>query len=91
MCGDGSEALFVQDVQTGRIFFACPACGIGWAEPPVAGQVDSIDPIRKLAPRGIRIPSLELIKAVGLEHLIARQVEDTWLELLADHGLEAAE
>jgi hypothetical protein len=46
--------------------------------------VDSIDPIRKLAPRGIRIASLEIIKAAGMEHLIARTVEDTWMRLFTE-------
>ena len=81
VCGEMSEAFLVQDIKSKRIFFACPACGIGWSKPPQIGHVDTIDPISVFAPTGIVFPTQEAIRLAGLEELVVKQLDDSWRSL----------
>src|SRR4051794_34276225 len=66
VCSGAGAAVFVIAADTARIFFACPACGCAWAQPPIAHVVDTIDPPSLFAPTGFRLASYVDIFEAGL-------------------------
>jgi hypothetical protein len=77
-----SEVLFAKNATSNVIFFLCPACGIAWEKPPQLFVVDSIDPVKRFAPKGILFPTKNDISSAGLETLIRKELSDTgWLSL----------
>jgi hypothetical protein len=71
VCGGAGAAVVVAPVGAGDVFFACPACGCAWSEPPVPYVVDTIDPPIVFAPQGFRLASLDEVRRAGLEHRIS--------------------
>src|SRR5688572_22963992 len=85
VCYTSGAALFVQDADSGRIFFFCPSCGSAWAKPPTPFEVQSIDPPMKFAPHGMKLPTKGEIVAAGLKHLIKTVYDDdVWLSDILD-------
>ncbi len=88
VCSIAGDALFVQDRQSGRMFFLCPACGCAWLTPPRPHEVETVDPPEQFAPAGITVPSKAEIIAQGWEAAITREMEDDeWLDSLEDYFL----
>ncbi len=86
VCAGAGAAIVVAPMGAGDIFFACPACGCAWREPPVPYVVDTIDPPAAFAPQGFRLASLDEIQRAGLGHRVSR--EHTAATLCAfDEGL----
>ena len=73
MCADSGDAMFVRALGTGRVFFACPLCGIAWVTPPQPCVVDTIDEPTVFAPGGYTVAGEDEIKAAGLWHLVRIQ------------------
>ena len=70
VCADFGDAIFVRALDTGRVFFACPACGIACATPPQPCVVDTIDEPTLFAPNGFTVAADHQIRAAGLWHLV---------------------
>ena len=82
VCGEMSEVLFAKNATSNAIFFLCPACGIAWEKPPELFVVNSIDPVKKFAPKGILFPTKDDITSAGLEIFIRKELIDTgWFSL----------
>jgi hypothetical protein len=75
VCGGAGAAVFMKSVCDGRIFFACPACGCAWADPPRPHYVETADPPEKFAPAGFTFARSEDIRSAELEGLIKGDVD----------------
>src|SRR5689334_6075174 len=74
VCASGGFAIFVKDLESRRIFLACPECGCAWSKPPEASVVDTIDAPSAFAPRGFCLATRDEIASAGLADLIKRDV-----------------
>ena len=89
ICAGGGAAVVVAPIPAGDLFFACPACGCAWSEPPVAHVVDTIDPATSFAPQGFRLASREEIERAGLTHLIVAEYSgDSMCTFDGDEGFK---
>ena len=71
VCPGFGAAVAVASVETGHLFFACPACGCAWIQPPT-GSVDSIDRPTHFAPAGFRLAVRRDFENANLLSLIVR-------------------
>lgn len=74
VCADSGAAIFVKAEEAGAIFWACPACGCAWAEPPAANTVDSISPPTMFASSGFRVATWQDIGRAGLLGKVERSL-----------------
>jgi len=92
VCAGAGAAVVVTPIPSGNLFFACPARGCAWSEPPVAHVVDTIDRAAFFAPQGFRLASCEEIERAGLLHLlVAEYSEDVMCTFGGDGGFKPYE
>ena len=84
VCFDSGDALFVRAIDTGKIFFLCPSCGCAWAEPPTAGEVETIDPPEVFAPAGFTLATKADIHTARWVDRIAIEYPDTDVDRVID-------
>lgn len=65
VCASAGDALIVRAAGNARVFFVCPGCGCAWGEPPVAGDVATIERPEVFAPAGFALASLAQIRAAA--------------------------
>jgi hypothetical protein len=85
VCETG-EALFLKDVNSGRIFYACDSCGCAWNRPHAVYEVDALDQAEKFAPAGYSLATGDDIEVAGLKHLIVREDSEDDLRFNAEPG-----
>jgi hypothetical protein len=80
VCVDASEAIIARSASSRQLFYMCGSCGIAWDAPPTAGVVDTMDPVEKYAPSGIELPTLDELRAAGLERLVRKTLTNAdWM------------
>jgi hypothetical protein len=79
VCADAGDAVIARSKADQTHFCLCSACGIAWCTPPTAGVVDTTDPIEKYAPTGIELPTLDELRAAGLEKVVRKTLTDAWM------------
>lgn len=76
ICGDGGDLFFLKNIRSGKIFFACDACGCAWKDSPdIEENWEILQPI-DLAPNGFSLATKPDIEIVSLAHLIFRNYSD---------------
>ena len=88
ICAEAGDAIFLKNVNSGQIFYACDSCGCAWNHPPVLYVVDAIDPPEQFAPTGYSLATADDIEVAGLAHLIARKHSDEDLRFDGEPGFQ---
>jgi hypothetical protein len=73
VCASAGAAIFVKDVASGALFFACPECGCAWRGVPTVGLADTVDSPSHFAPAGFAVASRMDIDLAGLGDLVRHE------------------
>jgi hypothetical protein len=76
VCASAGFAVFVKNIDDGKVFLACPECGCAWPKPPLAYVVDTIDAPALFAPSGFCLATADEITSAGLGDLVKGDVAD---------------
>ena len=78
VCADSGAVLVVRSLDSGRLCFFCPLCGIAWADPPPLGVLDHVHSLDDLAPSGISLPTRTDLGSLARNPSLREERYETW-------------
>lgn len=89
VCASGGAAIFVKDVESGRVFLSYPECGCAWLESPKPFVVDTVYAPIDFAPNGFCLATPNDIVAAGMADSIKSEATEASSGFVGSRGFRA--
>lgn len=76
LCDGQGRVTFARSRADRSFLVFCDECELSWRRPEEAITTQTAQPLRELAPEGVDFPSLEDLKAAGLDGYVEVSYED---------------
>jgi transcription elongation factor Elf1 len=84
VCAGSGILICLVSHASGEVVLFCPLCETAWRRLPEPRQVDEINSLSDLAPRGVRLATAEEVVRAGLGRPRTDEAEE-WFHFLEEH------
>jgi hypothetical protein len=82
VCPGAGCVVALKSIETGRLVYFAPCCGIAWQHAPLDGRLDKIESLADLGVATVSIPTSDEVTSAGLRVLRDESL-DIWSETIA--------
>ena len=79
ICADSGALLCLKEIESGRLLFFCPTCGVAWRGPDY-WPIGEILRVEDLAPKGVTLPTSS--EALNSRFAVVEVPFDEWFRSL---------